>query len=178
GRATRPSSLAVGEVIGAEVAAAVEETKSRPATAPASPAWRTVPVAKAAYPPPGAENGATAPAGPGAPESGPSTGASSEPASSARAAVVDATAMTAATATARRARCALPWNPMIRPGMTTEGGNRPCGPVCSTPGRSAPAASAAVGRKGGVHKGRRGTERTERDCGAPGGAPQNLRVLV
>src|SRR5205085_3521148 len=93
GSATRPSSLGVGEVVGAEVAAAVEETKSRPATAPTSPAWRTVPVAKAAYPPPGAAKGVT-PAAP--PVAGARTGASSDPASRALAATVDDTAMTAA----------------------------------------------------------------------------------
>ena len=131
GRATRPSSLLVGAVVAAEVAAAVEETTSRPASEPTTPAWRTVPVAKAAYPPAGAAKGAT-PAAEPAPPTGARIGASSDPASRALAATVDDTAMAAAKPTASRMRLGLPRYPMIRPSLTTERGKAPCGPVCST----------------------------------------------
>jgi len=97
----------VGAVVAADVAAAVEETKSRPANELTSPAWRTVPVAKAAYPPAGALTGATGLAEP-APAPGVRIGASNDPASKASAARVDDTAMTAARPTVSRIRRDVP----------------------------------------------------------------------
>src|SRR5438105_4584560 len=77
---------------------------------------------------------------------------------------------------------------MTRPGLTTQSGKCPCGPVCSTRrGKHLPN-WAVCRRRGQGGKGQAGTEGTEElwrrprklslaRCGAPGGAPPVMQFV-